>query len=42
LGHAPLPADCQDTEQFEFESHVDRDRREEEEKLNEKDSENFR
>jgi hypothetical protein len=28
MGHAPLPADCQDMEQFEFESHVDRDERE--------------
>ena len=34
MGHAPLPADCQDTEQFEFESHADRDERESrEEKL---------
>lgn len=27
LGHAPLPMDCQDMEQIEFESHFERDER---------------
>jgi len=39
MGHAPLPADCQDAEQFEYESHEERDIREKEEKSGkEKDS----